>query len=133
MKNENIGADELYLAPEETENLEVITLSDDNESKSPEEPPSDNTSRKSKKPERLEEIIEKRGNNLKVFRMNDGTEQAVFSSSPIHVFDDESRTFEKIENTFTEDNDGRHFIGGKNNFIAKFYNNHWRQCILWSK
>ena len=120
MKNENIGADELYLAPEETENLEVITLSDDNESKSPEEPSSDNTSRKSKKPERLEEIIEKRGNNLKVFRMNDGTEQAVFSSSPIHVFDDESRTFEKIENTFTEDNDGRHFIGGKNNFIAKF-------------
>ena len=120
MKNENIGADELYLAPEETENLEIITLSDDNESKDFDEASSNNTSRKSKKPERLEEIIEKRGNNLKVFRMNDGTEQAVFSSSPIHVFDDESRTFEKIENTFTEDNDGRHFIGGKNNFIAKF-------------
>ena len=66
MKNENIGAEELYLAPEETENLEVITLSDDNKSKDFDEASSDNTSRKSKKPERLEEIIKKRGNNLKV-------------------------------------------------------------------
>ena len=120
MINENIGAYELYLAPEEMGNLETITLSDNNESKTPQEIFSDNISRKSKKPERLEEIIEKRGHNLKVFRINDGTEQAVFFSSPIHVFDDESHTFEKIENTITEDDDGKHFTGSKNNFVAKF-------------
>jgi hypothetical protein len=44
----------------------------------------------------------------------------VFSPSAIHVFDDKTNTFEDIENTFIEDEDGKHFTCGKNHFVAKF-------------
>ena len=120
MKNENMGIEELYLAPEETKDSAVAALSDTPENDASEFIPAEEESGKPKKLKRIEEIPEQRGNNFKVFRMNDGTEQAVFSPSAIHVFDDETHTFEDVESTLTPDEDGRHFTCGKNHFVAKF-------------
>ena len=116
MKNENMGVEELYLAPEETKDSEVIALSDT----SADLPSDHKASEKSTELKKIEEIPELRGNNFKVFRINDGTEQAVFSPTAIHVFDDETHTFEDVETTLIEDEDGRHFTCGKNHFVAKF-------------
>ena len=120
MKNENMGVEDLYLAPEETKESDAVVLSDTSEKELDAMDNITGTSDKPKKLKRIEEIPGQRGNNLKVFRMNDGTEQAVFSPSPIHVFDDETHTFENVENTLTSDEDGRHFTCGKNHFVAKF-------------
>lgn len=120
MKNENMGAEDLYLAPEEVKDLDVVTLADIAEDEAPELITTEEQSGKPKKRKRIEEIPEQRGTNVKVFRMNDGTEQAVFSPSAIHVFDNETRTFEDVESTLIEDEDGRHFTCGKNHFVAKF-------------
>ena len=120
MKNEDMGVEELYLAPEDTKESDNVVLSDTSEIELEASNPIEDTSDKLKKLKRIEEIPEERGNNVKVFRMNDGTEQAVFSPSAIHVFDDETRTFEDVESTLFEDEDGRHFTCGKNHFVAKF-------------
>ena len=120
MKNENMGVEDLYLAPEETKDSDVVALSDASENELDATDPIKDTSDKPIKLKRIEEIPEQRGTNVKVFRMNDGTEQAVFSPSAIHVFDDETRTFEDVEDTIVEDEDGRHFTCGKNHFVAKF-------------
>ncbi|MGM9682677.1 MAG: hypothetical protein ACI3XQ_03675, partial [Eubacteriales bacterium] len=120
MKNENMGVEDLYLAPEETKYSEAIVLSDNSESEATETVSNVDVQATSQKLKRIEEIPEMRGNNLKVFRMSNGTEQGVFSPSAIHVFDDETHTFEDVESTLTEDEDGRHFTCGKNHFVAKF-------------
>ena len=67
---------------------------------------------------RVNEIPELRGENCKVFSMSDGTEQAVFYTEPIHVFDDETQCFTPVDVTITE-KDGT-FVGGKNRFTAEF-------------
>ena len=67
---------------------------------------------------RVNEIPELRGENCKVFSMSDGTEQAVFYTEPIHVFDDETQCFTPVDVTITE-KDGS-FVGGKNRFTAEF-------------
>ena len=120
MKNENMGVEDLYLAPEETKDSDVAALSDTSEDDASEFIPVEEDSGKPTKLKRIEEIPEQRGNNYKVFRMNDGTEQAVFSPTAIHVFDDETRTFEDVDSTLAEDEDGRHFTCGKNHFLTKF-------------
>ena len=120
MKSENMGVDDLYLTPEDAKELDDVVLSDTSENELVVMDLIKDTSNKPKKLKRIEEIPEQRGNNFKVFRMNDGTEQAVFSPSAIHVFDDETHTFEDVENILTEDEDGRHFTCGKNHFVAKF-------------
>ena len=51
---------------------------------------------------RVNEIPELRGENKKVFRMNDGTEQAVFYAEPIHVFNEETQCFETADTVLTE-------------------------------
>ena len=114
MKNENTGVSELYLAPEETKSSGEITQ--------PENASGFEATKKHRKHKRLEEIPNQRGKNLKVFRMNDGTEQAVFSPASIHVFDDETQTFEDVDCTLTQDKDGKHFTCGKNHFVARFSN-----------
>ena len=120
MKNETMGAEDLYLAPEDTKESDGVILSDTAETELAEMNNIIDASDKPKKLKRIEEIREQRGTNVKVFRMNDGTEQAVFSPTAIHVFDDETHTFEDVESTLTEDEDGRHFTCGKNHFVAKF-------------
>ena len=117
MKYEIMGAEEIYLAPEYTNESDDVVSSDISEDNSG---MMKSITDKLKKLRKIEEIPEQRGNNVKVFRMSDGTESAVFSPSDIHVFDDETNTFEEIDNTIIEDKDGRHFTCGKNRFIAKF-------------
>jgi len=120
MKNKIMDAEDLYLAPEDTKESDDAVLSGTSEKELDATGPVRDISDKPKKRRRIEEIPALRGNNVKVFRMNDGTEQAVFSPSAIHVFDDETRTFEDVENTLIEDEDGKHFTCGKNRFVARF-------------
>ena len=120
MKNENMDVEDLYLAPEETNETNIVGISDTSAAETSETIDVAKAEMKRKKPKKIEEITSQRGPNFKVFRMNDGTEQAVFSPSTIHVFDDETHTFEDVDNTLIEDDDGRHFTCGKNNFVAKF-------------
>ena len=120
MKNENMSVEDLYLAPEDAEETNVTVPSEADEHEPAEFVPFEEARNTPRKLKRVEEIPEQRGTNVKVFRMNDGTEQAVFSPSAIHVFDDETHMFEDVETTLIEDEDGRHFTCGKNHFVAKF-------------
>ena len=120
MENKNMGVDELYLAPEEAKHSDMAVSADISETELPELLSVKKASDNSKKPKRIEEIPEQRRTNVKVFRMNDGTEQAVFSPRAIHVFDEKTHMFEDVESTLIEDEDGRHFTCGKNHFVAKF-------------
>lgn len=105
MKNEITEEKDLRLAPEQS---------------APSEDGSVPASEKHKAPKRVMEIAGERGKNFKVFRMDDGTEQAVFSPSPIHVFDEKTKSFEDVEPTIVEEDDGRHFTCGRNAFVARF-------------
>ena len=113
-----MGTEDIYLAPENTN--DSVALSDSSESEAFEKASTIQVPKKCKSIKRIEEIPEQRGTNFKVFRMDDGSEQAIFSPHTMHVFDDETHTFEEIENTITEDADGKHFTSGKNRFVAKF-------------
>ena len=117
MKNENMGVEELYLAPDETIDSDLIVSSDDSEDKTSEAVSIAEYKRKSRKTKRIEELPEQRGTHSKVFRMNDGTEQAIFSPSAIHVFDDETHTFEDVETALTEEEDGKHYISGQTTLL----------------
>lgn len=56
------------------------------------------------------EIPALRGESRKVFRMSDGSEQAVFYPEPVHVFDKETQTFEDTDNSLAIDVDGKHIF-----------------------
>ena len=116
MKNEMMGENDLYLAPEET----TAEAPADRAADAVPEAPAAKAVVAPEKVSRLDEIPEQRDVCCKVFRMADGTEQAVFSPAPIHVFDDETQAFEDMENTVAEDDDGKHFTCGGNRFIARF-------------
>ena len=68
------------------------------------------------------EIKELRLENRKVFRMSDGSEQAVFYPEPIHTYDAKTRAYEDIEDTIIESEDKKSFTVGKNRFKASFSN-----------
>ena len=112
------GADEIYLAPE-TETSEELVLDEPIEEIENEDIPV-MVEAEPKKNVRVGEILDLRENNRKVFRMSDGTEQAVFYPETVHVFNDDTKTFDDVDNTIVEAEDGRHFVSGKNHFIAKF-------------
>lgn len=107
---------ELYLAPDTEEISEMLI---EKNSQNVEEIPLVLETAVSKKM-RLDEIRELRETKRKVFRMSDGTEQAVFSPTDLHVFDDETQTYQEVDTTLYEDGDGKHYISGKNRFLAKF-------------
>ena len=114
MKNKNFGVEEeITLAPKTTNNLESISEISINEPSQ-----ADDTS---KRPEiaRVHELRELRKENLKVFKLSDGTEQAVFYSNPVHAFDNEMQSFEEMNDTVGEE-DGRHLVCKKGHFVAKF-------------
>lgn len=69
---------------------------------------------------RVGEIPDLRESNRKVYRMSDGTEQAVFYPETVHVFNGDTKHFDDVDNTLVEEEGGRHFVSGKNHFIAKF-------------
>ena len=85
-----MGTDEIYLASDETKSTGTSLLSDVSDDMALEIASETKTMNAPHKAKRIEEVPELRDSNLKVFRMNDGTEQAVFSPSAIHVFDDET-------------------------------------------
>ena len=105
MKNENYGAEEIYLAPE------TITADEEEKITAEAEP---------KATVRVSEILDLREGNRKVFRMSDGSEQAVYYPGTVHVYDEDTDTFDDVDNTLVEEEDGRHFVSGKNRFKARF-------------
>lgn len=107
---------ELYLAPETKEKSEIIF---EENSENIEEIPLALEKDVTKKG-RLKEIPELRETKRKVYRMSDGTEQAVFSTTDLHVFDDETQVYQEIDTTLYEDEDGKHYSSDKNGFSAKF-------------
>ena len=112
------GAEEIYLAPE-TATSEELVLDEPIEEIENEDIPV-MVEAEPRKNVRVGEILDLRENNRKVFRMSDGTEQAVFYPETVHVFNDDTKTFDDVDNTIVEEEDGRHYVSGKNHFIAKF-------------
>ena len=114
MKNKNFGVEEeITLAPKTTNNLESssgISITEPSQT--------DDTSKRPKIT-RVLELRELRKENLKVFKLSDGTEQAVFYSNPVHAFDDEMQSYEEMNDTIGEE-DGRHLVCKKGHFVAKF-------------
>jgi len=51
----------------------------------------------------LYELPEQRKRNRKVFRMSDGTQQAVFYAADVHVYNPDNEHFEEIDNTLQEE------------------------------
>lgn len=69
---------------------------------------------------RCGEVVGLRTADRKVFDMSDGTEQAVFYSGAIHVFDSEADAFVDADAGFVCENDGRHYAGGGDRFRVRF-------------
>ncbi len=118
MKKENLGAEEIYLASEtiseETQNNEESFDANENLHSAVLE------EKIRSKNVRVSEITELREHNKKVFRMSDGSEQAVFFPETVHVLNKDTKKFDDVDNTITMEEDGRHFIGGKSHFKARF-------------
>lgn len=117
MENKEITEEEIKLSPE-TENDNSV-ISEAHESDTLEETQivlgkenGENTP--------VNEIIELRDQNRKVFRMKDGRHQAVFYPEAVHFFDEKTNSFEEIDNTLSEDEDGMHISSGMNRFKARF-------------
>lgn len=91
------GAEEIYLAPE-TESSEELVLDEHIEEVENEDIPVV-VEAEPKKNVRVSEILELRESNRKVYRMSDGTEQAVFYPETVHVFNDDTKTFDDVDNT----------------------------------
>ena len=69
---------------------------------------------------RMRELPECRTGNRKIFRMSDGTEQAVFYPEAVHVFNQETGMYENAGNTLVTEEDGKHFAGSTDRLIAHF-------------
>ena len=115
MKEKEFGAEEIYLAP--TKNNQSVSEDTKKELVSSDDV---NTEETIKASFEVEEIPEMRKENKKVFRMSDGTEKAVFYPEALHVYDEKTKSFEKIDNSLVEEEDGRHFRNRKGNFTARF-------------
>ena len=103
--------DELYLADTVAEDAVSATT---NETEEPLALAED-------KPKRhVRELIEQRGENRKVFRLDDGTQQAVFYPAAVHVFNEETHIFDEVDNTILEEDDGRHYHNRRGGFEARF-------------
>ena len=117
MEKKRIGdEEELQLAPENNETEELIEIETSEIMNEDTQEPE----KEIKKSVCVKEITELRCENKKVFKMSDGTEQAVFFASPIHAFDDETHTFKEESDTICEDEEARHLVCKKNRFLAKF-------------
>ncbi len=110
MARRKYGAEEtIYLAPEEV-SMEADPTAEDTITV-------EDTSTEVFK---VSEIPELRSEICKVFRMSDGTEQAVYYPETVHVLDDDTNTYDDVDNTLAPEEDGRHFVSGKNHFTARF-------------
>lgn len=119
MKKQNYFEDDVKAVAMDTAETELILASDPADDVIAEEmEASIEIEAAPKKAARVNEIPELRGENRKVFRMSDGTEQAVFYAEPIHVFDDETQRFEPMDTALAEKENA--FVSGKNGFTAEF-------------
>lgn len=118
MKEEKNGVKEIYLAPE-TNNPEAETAVNSGASDEMTDADFPVMVEKPKANFRVGEILELRDDNRKVYRMSDGTEQAVFYPEPVHIFNKAAKTFEDVDNTLAEGEDGKYFISGRKHFVAK--------------
>lgn len=69
---------------------------------------------------RCGEVVGLRTADRKVFDMSDGTEQAVFYSGAVHVFDGAADAFVDADTGFVCESDGRHYAGGGDRFRVRF-------------
>ncbi len=120
MKPEKTGVENLYLAPEEMKTSDTIAFSEYLANETPETDSFMEPTKASQTINKAKEIPELRRSNLKTFHMSDGTKQAVFPPSSMHVLNQQTQTYEEVDTTLTKDEDGRYFTCGKNHFVAKF-------------
>ena len=114
MKEKEFGAEELYLAPE-------TEISAETEVKQEISHQTELVEKDTKKaPFEVDEISNLRKANKKVFRMSDGYEKAVFYPETLHVFDSNTKNFEKVDNSLIEEEDGQHIRNGAGTFVARF-------------
>lgn len=71
---------------------------------------------------RVAEITALRTENRKVFRMDDGSEQAVFYPNAVHAKDDATGEFVESDTTLVVEDDGKHYRNLQGNFRARFSN-----------
>ena len=95
MEMKKIDSEELYLAPEKSGGTNLALHSAKRDKTELDEIPKHKEKEMKRQPKRIEEVVEQRGENFKVFHMDDGTEQVVFSPSPVHVFDDEKNIYDE--------------------------------------
>ena len=76
--------------------------------------------KKEKKAARAGELQELRGQARKVYRMSDGTCQAVYYSTPVHEKNEETGAYEEADYTLKEEADGRHYVSKKKGYTARF-------------
>ena len=118
MEEKRINDDvELYLASDEPAEANIEPIAEENPIVEPK-----TETRDTHEVVRVGEVPEFRERNKKRFKMSDGTEQEVFYASDVHVLDDEAGRYDDIEDTLTEDEDGKYLVCGKHCFIAKFSN-----------
>ncbi|MBR4016260.1 MAG: RHS repeat protein, partial [Oscillospiraceae bacterium] len=120
MKDETFGAEDIYLAPETvtSEDMPEETGGFVDEMTNGDIPVMVETEQKKIVP--VGEALDLREENRKVFYMSDGSEQAVFYPETVHVFDGDTNTFEDVDNALMEEEDGKHYVNGKNRFRARF-------------
>ena len=71
-------------------------------------------------PRKKIELREKRTANSKVFKLEDGMEQAVFYSGNIHAYDEETDEYVETTTDFKVGKDGEGYVSGNGQFVAKF-------------
>jgi RHS repeat-associated protein len=115
-KTKGASQDDIYLAPEVNENQTAVAPGDAAPL------PEDDifVAEPDKKAFRVNEILSLRGENKKVFRMSDGTEQAVFYPEAVHAFDDDANTFMDVDNHLTAEEDDRHVCNIRGKFKTRF-------------
>ena len=118
MKDKN--KNEIYLAPQAEQIKSDSALGSESKTKNPVKYEEITVEEKPKAKSRIGEIFNLRDTNRKVYRMSDGTEQAVFFPEAVHVFNERKKVFEDVDNTLTPESDGRHFKNKKGNFTARF-------------
>lgn len=120
MKEEKVGAAGIYLAPETIPSNEAVEENNGLLDEVTTEDVAVMVKAEPKTNVRMGEILDLREGNRKVYLMSDGSKQAVFYPETVHVFDEDINIFDDVDNTLAEEEDGRHFVSGKNRFKVRF-------------
>ena len=118
MQKQESRVEEIVLAPEK-DIVKEQNLTKHNNNDFADSSYQNNVKTLAKQNVRVGELVELRENNRKVFRMSDGTEQAVFYPQNIHVRNKDTQIFEDVETEIVKDIGDKLYRSGKNNFVAK--------------